>query len=139
MNKKINLFKNSNPSYIKSSNFFESVKYALNGIIYCLRYSRNFRIQITLALLSIIFAIFFNFNQSQFLILIATITSVLILEILNTALESLVDLVVGKKFASLAKISKDCSAAAVLLASANSIFVALYLFLPKIKLLILNF
>ena len=67
-----------------------------------------------------------------------TIFSVLILEILNTAIESLVDLVVKKKFSKLAKIAKDCSAGAVFLASINSVIIGLYLFIPKIKLLFLN-
>ena len=60
--------------------------------------------------------------------------SVLILEILNTSIESIVDLVVKKEFSSLAKISKDTSAAAVLLASINSVIIAVSIFLPQIKL-----
>ena len=67
-----------------------------------------------------------------------TIFSVLILEVLNTSIESLVDLVIQKKFSNLAKISKDCSAGAVLLASINSVIIGLYLFIPKINLLFLN-
>ena len=65
----------------------------------------------------------------------STIMSVLILEILNTSIESIVDLVVKKEFSSLAKISKDTSAGAVLLASINSVIIAVYIFFPKIKLL----
>jgi len=61
-------------------------------------------------------------------ILIATIMSVLILEILNTSIESIVDLVVKKEFSSLAKISKDTSAGAVLLASLI-LLLLLYIFL----------
>ena len=72
------------------------------------------------------------------MILFPVIMSVLILEILNTSIESLVDLIVEKKFSNLAKIAKDCSAGAVLLASINSVIIALYLFVPKIKLLFLN-
>jgi len=49
--------------------------------------------------------------------------SVLILEILNTSIESIVDLVVKKEFSILAKISKDSSAGAVLLASINSVII----------------
>ena len=43
-------------------------------------------------------------SASNYIILIATIMSVLILEILNTSIESIVDLVVKKEFSSLAKI-----------------------------------
>ena len=72
------------------------------------------------------------------MIIISTIFSVLILELLNTAIESLVDLNVKNKFDKLAKISKDCSAASVLLASFNSIFVAAFIFFPKIKLILFS-
>jgi len=74
-------------------------------------------------------------SLSNYVILIATIMSVLILEILNTSIESIVDLVVKKEFSSLAKISKDTSAGAVLLASINSVIIAVYIFVPKIKFL----
>ncbi len=63
------------------------------------------------------------------------ISFILILEILNTSIESIVDLVVKKEFSILAKISKDTSAGAVLLASINSVIIAVYIFVPKIKLL----
>ena len=70
--------------------------------------------------------------------MLVTIFSVLTLEIINTSIESLVDLVIKKNFSNLAKIAKDCSAGAVLLASINSVIIGLYLFIPKIKLLFLN-
>ena len=126
-------------SFNTSKNIFKSFEYAFSGITYCLRYTRNFKIQIFFAILSLIFALFLNFKNNEFIILIATIFLVLILELLNTAIESLVDLVVETKYDKLAKISKDCSAASVLLASVNSIFVAAYLFFPKIKIIISNF
>ena len=74
-------------------------------------------------------------SLSNYVILIDTIMSVLILEILNTSIESIVDLLVKKKFNSLAKIAKDTSAGAVLLASINSVIIAVYIFVPKIELL----
>ena len=69
------------------------------------------------------------------MILVATIMSVLILETLNTSIETIVDLVIKKEFSNLAKIAKDTSAGAVLLASINSVIIAVYIFIPKIKLL----
>jgi len=69
---------------------------------------------------------------------LSTIFSVLILELINTAIESVVDLNVKRKFNKLAKISKDCSAASVLLASINSLFVAAFIFFPKIRILLFS-
>jgi len=135
MDKKINSLKNRIESYKISSNVLKSFKYAFNGISYVLKTSRNFKIQLIFAVTSLIIGFLLQISQSNYVILIATIMSVLILEILNTSIESLVDLVAEKEFSSLAKISKDTSAGAVLLASINSVIIAVYIFVPQIKLL----
>ena len=135
MKKKINSLKNRIESYKTSSNVFKSFKYAFSGISYVLKTSRNFKIQLIFAVTSLMIGFLLQISQSNYVILIATIMSVLILEILNTSIESIVDLVVKKEFSSLAKISKDTSAGAVVLASINSVIIAVYIFVPKIKLL----
>ena len=138
MEKKINYLENRKESYKTSNNVFISFKYACSGISYVLKTSRNFRIQLIFAVISLIIGFLLQINLSHYMILVATIMSVLILEVLNTSVESIVDLVVKKEFRSLAKIAKDTSAGAVLLASINSVIIALYIFFPKIKLLLLN-
>ena len=135
MDKKINYLKNRIESYKTSINVFKSFKYAFSGISYVLITSRNFKIQLIFAVTSLIIGFLLQISQSNYVILIATIMSVLILEILNTSIESIVDLVVKKEFSILGKISKDTSAGAVLLASINSVIIAVYIFVPKIKLL----
>jgi len=135
MEKKINSLVNRIESYKTSSNVLKSFKYAFSGISYVLRTSRNFKIQLIFAVTSLMIGFLLQISQINYVILIATIISVLILEILNTSIESIVDLVVKKEFSSLAKISKDTSAGAVLLASINSVIIAVYIFVPKIKLL----
>ncbi len=138
MTKKLNLANKNRDSYKTSKDVIASLKYALSGLIYCFTTTRNFRIQIFLGLIVLIFCFIFNCNLNEFLIIISTILSVLILELLNTAIESIVDLNVKMRFNKLAKISKDCSAASVLLASLNSIFVAAFVFFPKIRLLLFS-
>ena len=135
MEKKIKSIQNRKESYKTSSNLLLSFKYAFSGISYVLKTSRNFKIQLIFAITSLIIAFLLQISLSNYIILIATIMSVLILEILNTSIESIVDLVVNNEFSSLAKISKDTSAGAVLLASINSVIIAVYIFVPKIKLL----
>ena len=135
MGQKINSLKNRIESYKISSNVLKSFKYAFSGISYVLKTSRNFKIQLIFAFTSLMIGFLLQISQSNYVILIATIMSVLILEILNTSIESIVDLVAEKEFSSLAKISKDTSAGAVLLASINSVIIAVYIFVPKIKFL----
>ena len=138
MNKKKSNLNKKGQSFKTSKNFYESLNYAFTGIIYCFRYSRNFRIQILCSLITIFLGRLLKLNGTESIAIFATIFSVLILEILNTSIESLVDLVVGKNYSKLAKICKDCSAASVLIASINSLFVAAYVFVPKIKIILLT-
>ena len=135
MVKKINYLENRKDSYKPSSNVLISFKYAFSGINYVLKTSRNFKIQLIFAVTSLIIGFLLKISLSNYVILISTIMSVLILEILNTSIESIVDLVVKNEFSSLAKISKDTSAGAVLLASINTVIIGVYIFVPKIKLL----
>ena len=134
-NNKINVRRDS---YQTSINILASFKFAINGLIYCFQTTRNFRIQILFGALILVICSIFKCSLNEYMIIISTIFSVLILELLNTSIESLVDLNVKNKFNKLAKISKDCSAASVLLASCNSIFVAAFIFFPKIKLILFS-
>ena len=138
MDNQNNIHREKRDSYQTSKNIFASFKYAINGLIYCFQTTRNFRIQISFGALVIILCSLFKCNPNEYMIIISTIFSVLILELLNTSVESIVDLNVKNKFNKLAKISKDCSAASVLLASLNSIFVAAFIFFPKIKLILFS-
>ena len=138
MNKKKSNLNKKGQSFKTSKNFYESLNYAYAGIVYCFKYSRNFRIQILCALITIFLGRLLKLNGVESIVILATVFSVLILEILNTSIESLVDLVVGNKYSKLAKICKDCSAASVLIASINSIFIAAYIFFPKIKIILLT-
>ena len=132
------LIESRRESYKTSKNLLISFQYAFNGIYYVFKTSRNFKIQLIFGLISLMLGFLFQISKSNYLILIVTIMSVLILEILNSSIESIVDLVVKKEFNNLAKISKDTSAGAVLLASINSVIIGVYIFIPKIKLLFLN-
>ena len=138
MNKKKSNLNKKGQSFKTSKNFYESLSYAFTGIVYCFKYSRNFRIQIFCALITIFLGLLLELNGIESIVILATVFSVLILEILNTSIESLVDLVVGNKYSKLAKLCKDCSAASVLIASINSLFVAAYVFVPKIKIILLT-
>ena len=98
MDKKINSPKNRIESYKTSSNLLKSFKYAFSGISYVLKTSRNFKIQLIFAGTSLMIGFLLQISQSNYIILITTIMSVLILEVLNTSIESVVDLVVWLKF-----------------------------------------
>jgi len=135
MKNKFKIFERRRDSYKTSKNVLISFNYAFSGIYYVFKTSTNFKIQLLFALISLISGYLLQISKSNYLILIATIVSVLVLEILNTSIETIVDIMVKKEFSNLAKIAKDTAAGAVLLASINSVIVAVYIFIPKIKLL----
>ncbi len=109
-----------------------SFLYAAKGIGYAFSTQRNFRIHVGFALGAFGLGLLLGLNKSDLAIMSLTATSVLIVELLNTAIESVVDLAIGKRFHPLAQIAKDCSAGAVLVASISSVLIALLLLLPPV-------
>ena len=107
-----------------------SFLFAAKGIGYAFSTQRNFRIHVGFALGAFVLGLLLGLNKSDLAIMSLTATSVLIVELLNTAIESVVDLAIGKRFHPLAQIAKDCSAGAVLVASISSVLIALLLLLP---------
>jgi diacylglycerol kinase (ATP) len=57
---------------------------------------------------------------------------VMVLELINTAIESVVDLTVKQSYHELAKIAKDCAAGAVLVSAIAAVLVAAFILLPPL-------
>lgn len=111
---------------------FISFKYAWAGIRYAFQTQRNFRIHVFVGSLAIAAGFFLELTAVEMSIIVLTIGAVLTMELLNTALESVVDLTVKQNYHELAKIAKDCAAAAVLISAIAAIGVAGTLILPKL-------
>ena len=109
-----------------------SFLYAAKGLKYAFSTQRNFRIHVGFALVAFALGLFLGLNKSDLAIMTLTATSVLVVELLNTAIESVVDLAIGKRFHPLAQIAKDCSAGAVLVASISSVLIAALLLFPPL-------
>ena len=109
-----------------------SFLYAAKGLRYAFLTQRNFRIHVGFALVAFTLGLFLGLNKSDLAIMALTATSVLVVELLNTAIESVVDLAIGKRFHPLAQIAKDCSAGAVLVASISSLLIAVLLLFPPL-------
>lgn len=128
------IFKGSLPilkDMSKEHSTSKSFKYAMDGLAETFKNEPNFRIQLVLALLSLTLGLFLKISQIEWLILIIVIFFVLLLELINSSLEALVDLV-SPEYSDKAKIAKDTAAGAVLIASILSAVIGIVLFLPKI-------
>src|SRR3989344_7403193 len=109
----------------------KSFSYAFQGIKLALKNEPNFRIHILLAIVSIALGIILDLSVLEISILTLTIGFVIILVLLNTTIEALVDLV-SPQIKPKAKIAKDVAAASVPFSSILAVCVGVFLFLPKI-------
>ena len=111
--------------------FMKSLGYAFEGIAFSIKNNSNFRIQIAVAIIVIIASIFFDVTAFEMGILGTMIILVFVCEMLNTAIEEVVNLI-AKDYKIEAKIAKDVGAGMVLLASIGSVIVGILVFLPYI-------
>lgn len=111
--------------------FVESFNASVEGFIYVLKTERNMRVHFLAAFFFILLGIYLNFTYLELLALSITITIVLASEMINTAIELIVDMV-KSEFHPIARIIKDVSAGVVLLTSINAVIVGYILFSRKI-------
>ncbi len=107
--------------------FFRAFRYAFFGFIFCLRNERNFRIHLVAFFYVIIFAFLYKMPEEKFILLLIFLTLVLASEMLNTAIEELVN-IVKPGYDHLARVAKDVAAGAVLVCSLSAAAAALVLF-----------
>lgn len=112
--------------------FVKSVRYAIAGFRYTLAHEQNFRIHVLAALIVILFALLFGVEVWEAIVLLLVITSVLILEILNTIFEKLTDLM-KPRLHHYVGVIKDLMAAAVLLAALGAGVIGALIFFPYIR------
>ncbi|MCT4612329.1 MAG: diacylglycerol kinase [Clostridia bacterium] len=117
---------------MKSKSFLDSFNHALEGVISAFQTERNLKLHFLLAIASLILALFYDFSKVEFLILLFTITFVICMELVNTAIEYVVDLVCEERCGLNAKRAKDIAAGAVFISAINALCVAYLLFYSKI-------
>lgn len=113
----------------------QSFVYAFNGIKDAIKREPNLRIHLLLGTIACVLALFLNFALIEWAVLSLTIAIVFILELINTTMETLVD-IVSPEIKEKARIAKDVAAAGVLLAAMASLIIGAFLFLPKILVLL---
>lgn len=119
-------------SFKVASNLLVSFKYAWAGLSYAFQTQRNFRIHIIIGVLVLSLGIVLHLSALKMAVIGLTIGVVLAMELLNTAVEAIVDLLVQRTYHELAKIAKDCAAGAVFVVSLVAVLVAGFLLLPPL-------
>lgn len=116
---------------MKFKKLVDSFNNAIDGVIYSVRTQRNMRIHMVSALMVLASCFIYDLSKIEFLILALTVTLVIFAELINTAIESVVDMM-ANYYHPLAKISKNVAAGAVLITAINAIVVGYIIFWDKI-------
>lgn len=112
----------------------KSFGFAFSGILNALRNETNFRIHTVAAISVIWFARVYGLAPMQLAPLVLVICLVMAGELLNTAVEAMVDIISPER-CRLAKIAKDSAAGAVLILAAGAVVLAFLTFSDKDRLL----
>ncbi len=102
-----------------------------SGIAYAFRTQRNMRIHALVAVAALVLGVALRIDTTSWAVIIVCIAVVFAAECVNTAVESVVDLV-SPEYAELAGRAKDCAAGAVLVCALGALGVAAFVFLPRI-------
>lgn len=99
---------------MKPSRFIDSLNCAIDGVLYAAGSQKHMRNHFLVAVVVLLCALFLKVTPVEFILLAISISFVLFAEMMNTAIEAVVDLVTTE-FHPLAKIAKDVAAGSVLL------------------------
>ena len=115
----------------KNSNFLTSLKHAIHGILTVIQEERNMKAHLCIAALAILISFFSKLSAIEWCFILLCIFIVFLMEILNTVVENLVDLLVKKEYHIEAKKAKDIAAGGVLLSAGFTVVIAIIIILPK--------
>lgn len=109
-----------------------SFKYALEGVISALKEEPNLKIHILIAIVVLGLSYFLQISKQDWINIILVIGFVFAIEFTNTAIEAVVDAFTDKKHPG-AKLAKDISAGAVLLAALTAVILGILIFVPYLN------
>ena len=111
--------------------FLRSFGYSIDGLKYAYKYEQSMLIHIMVTIAVIIVNIFFGVTAMEWLITFIAIGMVLSSELINTAIEAVVDLVT-LEIHPLAKIAKDCGSAATFVLAMMAAVIGLIVYIPYV-------
>lgn len=111
--------------------FFNSFRYSLDGLKYAYQYEQSMAIHLLITVFVILVGILVKLSLIEWLLCFILMGLVLATELINTALEAVVDLACPR-IHPLAKVAKDTASAAVFVFSTVAFASGLIIFMPKI-------
>ena len=117
---------------MKNKKLIDSFNNAVNGIIQTIRTERNMKIHLVAAAMVLFLSLFYDLTRVEFLIVCITIAVVIICELFNTAIEVIIDTLIGV-YHPKAKVVKDTAAGAVFISAALSVIVGYFIFFDRVS------
>lgn len=117
---------------MKPKRWIDKANLAIEGIIYSVRTQKHMRYHLTAALAALLVSLVLDISRVEFILLCMAIILVLVTEMLNTAIETTIDMI-SEEFHPLAKIAKDIAAGVVLVASIGALILAYLILYPAFK------
>jgi diacylglycerol kinase (ATP) len=117
---------------MKNKKLTESFNNAISGILSTVKNERNMRIHLFAAALVLVLSLLYDLTRIEFIIVCATIAIVLICELFNTAIETIMDTLIGI-YHPRAKAVKDTAAGAVFISALLSVLVAYMIFFDRVS------
>lgn len=109
--------------------FFASIKYSIEGLVYSYRYEQSLWLHAGLTLIMFLLGIIFQIKLFEWAIVFIALGVLLAMELLNTAIEAVVDMVT-LEIHPLAKVAKDCGSAASFVMTFVAIVICLCVYGP---------
>jgi len=118
--------------FLKEGGLARSFNSALEGIVYAVRTQRNVKVHFAVTALVLFASVWLSITKIELILLLITIALVLIAEMVNSALEVVLDLAVDR-YHPLARIAKDVAAGAVLFSALNAVLVGYLVFFDRLR------
>lgn len=115
----------------RTHSVLKSFSFAFAGIKAAVKKERNLQIHLVISVAVILLGLIFAISRLEWIMVLFAIGGMLSLELMNTAVERVVDLAT-KDYHPLAKQAKDIAAGAVFIYAALSVIIGAIIFLPKI-------
>jgi undecaprenol kinase len=109
----------------------KSFIYAWSGINTAIKNEPNFRMHLMAIIAVSILGFLMKLSMGEWAVIVLTVAMVITLELINTSLEAIVNMV-SPQMSEGAKIAKDTAAAAVLIGAITAVLVGLLIFVPKL-------
>jgi len=122
---------------MKPKTWLQSVNVAIEGVIFAVKTQRHMRWHMFSAVAALILGLVLNISRIELIMLCMAIVLVLVTEMLNTAIETTVDMI-SEAFHPRAKNAKDIAAGVVLIASLGALTLGYLILYPALKATVLT-